>query len=86
MPIHDWTRVNAGLFHHFHVQWISALCNALNAGCLPEGYYALAAALAPPRTRFVRQAEVDPYAARAHRIAIRHPLGQVVAIVEIVSP
>ena len=22
MPVHDWTRVDAGIFHHFHVVWI----------------------------------------------------------------
>jgi hypothetical protein len=21
MPIHDWTRVSAGIFHHFHQDW-----------------------------------------------------------------
>jgi len=42
MPVHDWTRVTAGTFHHFHQAWITALSDALNAGLLPEGYYALA--------------------------------------------
>ena len=42
MPIHDWTRVDAGLFHAFHQTWIITLCNALNAGQLPSDYYALA--------------------------------------------
>ena len=41
MPIHDWTRVDAGLFHAFHQRWISALCDALNTGGLPRGYFAL---------------------------------------------
>lgn len=41
MPIHDWTRINAGIFHHFHHEWISALSRALNAGVLPPEYYAL---------------------------------------------
>jgi hypothetical protein len=41
MPVHDWTRVEAGIFHAFHQQWIIALSNALNAGVLPENYYAL---------------------------------------------
>jgi hypothetical protein len=41
MPIHDWTRVDAGLFHHFHQGWMPALCNALNAGVLPRDYFAL---------------------------------------------
>ena len=37
MPIHDWTRVDAGIFHHFHYQWISTISNALNGGLLPNG-------------------------------------------------
>src|SRR5690242_8088954 len=41
MPIHDWTRVDAGLFHHFHQNWTTTLCNALNAGGLPPEYFAL---------------------------------------------
>jgi hypothetical protein len=42
MPIHDWTRVDAGTFHAFHTRWISEIMGALNEGLLPEGYYALA--------------------------------------------
>jgi hypothetical protein len=115
MPVHDWTRVSAGLFHHFHQGWITGLSNALNGGILPSGYYALseqvaggpipdvltfqherpaprsngngnAAVMTPPRTRFVSTAEPERYAAKANRIVIRHPLGQVVAVLEIVSP
>jgi hypothetical protein len=41
MPIHDWTRVDAGLFHAFHHGWIEELARALNRGVLPEGYFAL---------------------------------------------
>ena len=42
MPIHDWTRVDAGTFHHFHHRWTAALCDALNTGGLPPDYFALA--------------------------------------------
>jgi hypothetical protein len=42
MPVHDWTRVEAGIFHAFHVAWIPEIQKALNGGLLPEGYYALA--------------------------------------------
>jgi hypothetical protein len=42
MPVHDWTRVEAGIFHDFHTVWIGAIRNALNEGVLPQGYYALA--------------------------------------------
>ena len=41
MPIHDWTRVDAGLFHAFHQDWIGVLARALNAGVLPPDYFAL---------------------------------------------
>ena len=117
MPIHDWTRVDAGLFHNFHQRWISALCDALNMGGLPPDYFALAeqsirgpvpdvlalhltstgeesagtapglaVAEAPPRARLVRRAEVSIYAHKADRITVRHRHGQIIAVVEIVSP
>jgi hypothetical protein len=115
MPVHDWTRVDAGLFHAFHQQCISTLCVALNGGVLPSEYFALpeqnfrgpipdiltlrlapgaeeesdgglAVGTAPPRTRFVRRSEADIYAAKADLITVRHRHGDVVAVVEIVSP
>jgi len=46
MPIHDWTRVGAGIFHDFHHSWITELKRVLNAGLLPNGYYALAEQIA----------------------------------------
>ncbi|CAN5529739.1 hypothetical protein BH10PLA2_BH10PLA2_28820 [soil metagenome] len=42
MPIHDWTLLEPGDFHHFHQGWIGALANTLNAGLLPPEYMALA--------------------------------------------
>ncbi|HEV3447136.1 MAG TPA: DUF4058 family protein, partial [Gemmataceae bacterium] len=39
---HDWTRVEAGIFHDFHTVWIGRIRDVLNEGLLPEGYYALA--------------------------------------------
>jgi len=117
MPIHDWTRVDAGLFHAFHQRWISALCDALNTGGLPPEYFALpeqnirdpipdvltlqlspgteipsngttvlAVATAPPRTRLIRRTEADIYAGKADRITVRHRHGDVVAVIEILSP
>ena len=41
MPVHDWARVDANVFHHFHQRWTIAICDALNAGLLPSGYSAL---------------------------------------------
>jgi hypothetical protein len=42
MAVHDWTRVEAGIFHDFHTVWIEQLRTALNDGLLPPGYYVLA--------------------------------------------
>ena len=120
MPIHDWTRVDAGLFHAFHFQWIAALCEALNTGVLPSDYFALAeqsirgpipdvltlrlsaeteeqgpatsralvlaVAEAPPRARVVRRSEAEIYARKADRVSVRHRHGDIVAVIEIVSP
>ncbi len=41
MPIHDWTRVQPGLFHHFHQDWSIEVARELNRGRLPKGFYAL---------------------------------------------
>jgi hypothetical protein len=46
MPVHDWTRVEAGIFHDFHVAWIGELRRILNSGLLPPDYYALAEQMA----------------------------------------
>ncbi len=41
MPIHDWTRVDAGTFHDFHQGWTIEVRNRLNSGVLPDGYIAM---------------------------------------------
>jgi hypothetical protein len=46
MPIHDWTRVEAGIFHHFHHSWIDEIARTLNRGLLPPDHYALAEQIA----------------------------------------
>jgi hypothetical protein len=115
MPVHDWTRVDAGLFHDFHQSWTVALRNALNGGGLPPGYFALVeqnigpipdlltlqlpldggeasngpsgvVAAAPPRTRLVRPRKADSYVRKANLITVRHRHGEIVAVIEIVSP
>jgi hypothetical protein len=115
--MHDWTRVRSGTYHHFHYRWIAAIADALNTGCLPRGYFALAeqrvqgpepdvvtlelsggpktgdgddgglaVQTVPPRTRYVMEADSANYARRANRLTIRHSEGEVVAVIEIVSP
>jgi hypothetical protein len=117
MPVHDWTRVDAGLFHAFHFYWIGSLSEALNGGGLPPDYFALpeqpirgpipdvltlqlkpgkrppggtdpavGVAVAPPRARIIRSTENGLYVRKADRITVRHRHGQVVAVIEIVSP
>jgi hypothetical protein len=121
MPIHDWTRVDAGLFHDFHQSWAIALRNALNAGILPPDYFALVeqnirgpipdvltlqlssgphraadrdaesaggieVATRVPQTRLTQRAEVASYLRKASRITVRHRHGDVVAVIEIISP
>jgi hypothetical protein len=114
MPIHDWSRVSAGIYHDFHQDWTIEIRRRLNSGVLPEGYYAVAdqkvsgpepdaialrlrgpeatgglvVAESPPRVEQTARIETERalYARKANRIAIRHELGQVVAMIEVVSP
>jgi hypothetical protein len=41
MPLHDWSDVPAGLYHHFHQDWTAHLTRLLNRGLLPDGISAL---------------------------------------------
>ena len=117
MPLHDWTRVPAGLFHDFHQSWSIRIKDALNAGRLPKGVDALVeqragpresdvlaiqrrnqplrpeagstggvAVMEPPVTRIVRSTTKEIYAVRANRIVVKHHLGRIIAVIEIVSP
>ncbi len=78
MPIHDWSRIDAGSFHHFHHGWTAQIAAALNGGGLPPEFFALAEQIV--------SGPIDPYVRKANRIAIKHRHGQVVAVIEIVSP
>jgi hypothetical protein len=49
MPLHDWTRVDAGIYHGFHIAWIAAIRGQLNGGLLPPEYYADAEQVVRPR-------------------------------------
>jgi hypothetical protein len=48
MPIHDWSRVPVGTFHHFHQFWVAELCARLNEGVLPDDHYAMVEQAAGP--------------------------------------
>src|SRR5947209_7588302 len=40
MPMHDWTRVDAGTYHMQHHNWITMLHRSMKP-LLPKGYYAM---------------------------------------------
>ncbi len=42
MAIHDWSRVDVGVFHDFHLVWIGRLKGILNEELLPRPFYAIA--------------------------------------------
>ncbi len=42
MPVHDWSRVDAGIFHDFHHACIEQIKRLLNSCVLPPDHYALA--------------------------------------------
>ena len=117
MPIHDWTRVPAGLFHHFHLSWSIRIADALNAGILPQGVAALVeqragrrephvlaiesqagrGRVAPegegsvattdsPAAQIIRRCSKEIYSGRANRIVVRHHLGRILAVIELMSP
>lgn len=37
MPVHDWSRVDSGMFHSFHTAWITHLSEALLADLFAPG-------------------------------------------------
>jgi hypothetical protein len=82
MPVHDWSRVNANLFHDFHQTWIVRIANALNGGLLPKG----SSALVERHSAAVGVDVQELLANRGDRIAIQRPLGRVISVVEIISP
>jgi hypothetical protein len=69
MPVHDWTRVISGVFHHFHQDWITKITAAMNGGVLPEGYYALSEQVAEgphPDVVTLESSEIDGRPRFAH--------------------
>jgi hypothetical protein len=101
MPIHEWTRVEAGIFHDFHHAWIEEIKRTLNAGLLPPDYYALAEqhaagfgpdvltlqGPAPPKVPLTAETALEFYRRKQSTVTVRHVSGdRVVAMVEVVSP
>jgi hypothetical protein len=93
MPVHDWTRVPAGIFHHFHHGWIEDIGRALNRGILPHPYYALVEQIHEGLGLDVRSLEgpslarKEDYSPPGKAVVIRHVRNhQVIALIEVVSP
>lgn len=81
MPIHDWSRVDAWVFHDFHCGWVNTLSDALNNGLLPADFYAMI-------ERSGEEPGPDPFAVpRPRTLVIRQESAddRVVAMIEIVS-
>ena len=70
MPIHDWSRVDAGIFHAFHQRWIGTICDVLNDELLQEDYYAL-----PEQWAGGRNPDVLTLRERGGRGLPQHPTG-----------
>lgn len=88
MPIHDWTKVDAGIFHAFHHGWIEELSRALNRKILPPDYYALIEQL-PRQTETGSRNQVGCKSGRLNKsvIAVRRRLKDgLVAQIEVISP
>ena len=115
MPIHDWSRIPAGIFRHFHQDWCIEIARTLNRGNLPKGLSALVEQRAGPKegdvltvesrthtknptangslltrdrpvTSIIRKTTKEIYADRANRVVVRHHLGRIISVIEILSP
>jgi hypothetical protein len=84
VPIHDWTRVYAGLFHDFHQSWSVYLKDALNAGLLSNGLAALVERKVG--LKVAEKSSEEWYSDLANRIVVKHRLGRTLAVIDIVSP
>jgi hypothetical protein len=88
MPVHDWSRVPAGVFRAFHNAWIGTIQEVLNNGLLPPDFYALGEPIAgtfrpdvltlqavdvtPPQVSFTAETEMDEYVRKQQTLIIRH--------------
>lgn len=91
MPVHDWTRVDAGIFHAFTFGWVAELSRRLNEALDSRTHYALIAPafFSPSDPDYLNPGpDADlAYTRRQKRITIHAiPGDRVVAIVEIVGP
>jgi hypothetical protein len=105
VPLHDWTRVKSGTYHHFHYYWLAAIGLRLNSGLLPPGLFVKAEMSSvwlesQEVTNLSRASRSSPEANKladtapmrvlvqqtTRRLAVHSGLGNIVAVIEIVSP
>jgi len=97
MPVHDWTRVSAGIFHDFHHSWIEEIKRALNGGILPPDHDAhverYAGGVGPDVLTLQSEdtgsevTELEYYVRKQTSVVIRHASDdRVIALIEVVSP
>ena len=96
MPIHDWTRVDAAIFHDFHQSWTVRLSQELNSLLAVDHYAMLEQNGEPPIDGRIGPGrlyvgtgkdDVDFYTRKKNIVTVRHVSGdRVVAVIEIVSP
>jgi hypothetical protein len=88
MPIHDWSKVPSGLFHHLHQVWAVEISRALNRGLLPPNLTALveqrkedkeADVLAVELTQL---SESDNHAAHGGTILLEKPRTRIIQTLE----
>lgn len=85
-PLHDWTRVDVGIFLSFHGAWITHLTESFNQGGLPHTFYAASTAEGDEGGS-APAGDIAFYLAKRRTLVIRHVTGdRIVALFEIVSP
>jgi hypothetical protein len=97
MPVHDWNRVDPGIFHHFQLAWCTDICTTLNTGVLPFRYYALVEdsagrsspgkAVGSDPLGLTEREEIIQYAIKRRTLVVRHESHHhKIALIEILAP
>jgi hypothetical protein len=97
MPVHDWTRVDDGIFHALHLGWVCEISRVLNSALLPEDRYSLVEEhrdrfdpkgprAEAPEPGIADQEGADFYVRRRRTVVLRHTSNhRIIALIEILS-
>lgn len=97
MPVHDWTRADAGVFHDFHLAWTVHLSRALNELPPKETYALMEEQGQKPPLHLLKETPVPcrPHEVKANEfyrlarrtIAVRYASDhRLAALIEVLSP